>query len=571
MEMNGAPDDPRPIIVVVDDDEASRGRLERSLSGRYGRDYRLIAESSPSAGFERLRSLQAAGQPVALIIADQWMPEETGAAFLGRTRDLHPTAQRLLVATWADFSVRDQVVQASVLGAIDHYAAHPLNDADEQFHTAVTEVLARWARENGRWGEALRVVGDPWDEYALGLRDAFRRFGLPFGFHDAGSSDGRGLLEQAGVDGPLPVVILASGQALARPSPADVAAALGATATPIDRRFDVVVLGAGPAGLAAAVYAASEGLGVLVVEPMNLGGQASSSPMLRNYLGFPAGVGGADLAARAYQQAWTFGADFLIGRTATSIRPEGDDRIVSLDDGSELHGGTIVIATGMSYRRVGIESLEGLVGRGVFYGSGASEARAMAGEPVFVVGGANSAGEAAIHLSRHAGRVTVLVRGASITEGMSDYLVRELEAIPNIDVRVNTEIGEAHGDNRLRGISLRSNTTDTIEDVPATGVFILIGAAPRTDWLPPEIARDERGFVLTGIGRPASERDPDARPHDGDPSSLATTMPGVFAAGDVRHGSIKRIAAAVGEGSTAIRHVHEYRSAQARSIAARPA
>jgi thioredoxin reductase (NADPH) len=317
--------DDRPVIVAVDNEDPSRERLERTLSGRYGRDYRVLAEASASNAFELLRSMRDAEAPVALIIADQWMPEEMGSAFLARTRDLYPAAQRLLVTNWGDFSANEPIVQASVLGEIDYVTWHPLTEADEQFHAAVTEVLARWAKEHGRWGEAIKVVGERWDEHAQFLRDALARWSLPFGFHDADSPDGRTLLEQAGVSGPLPVVILASGRALARPSPADIAGALGATTTPIDRVLDVVVLGAGPAGLAAAVYASSEGLSVLAVEPISIGGQASSSPMLRNYLGFPAGVSGADLAARAYQQAWTFGADFLIGRTAEGIRAQGRD------------------------------------------------------------------------------------------------------------------------------------------------------------------------------------------------------------------------------------------------------
>jgi thioredoxin reductase (NADPH) len=560
--MNEMTRDNRAAIVAVDDDPASRERLARSLSGRYGRDYRVIAEGSASAAFKLLQSLRDAGAAVALIVADQWMPEETGASFLARTRDVHPAAQRLLVAEWADFTANEPIVQASVLGQIDSFATHPLLDADEQFHSTVTDMLARWAREQGRWGEAIKVVGDRWDEHAQGLRDAFTRWGLPFGFHDAESPDGQTLLEAAGMRAPLPVVILASGRALGRPSPSDVATALGATTTPVESVLDVIVLGAGPAGLAAAVYAASEGLSALAVEPLSLGGQASSSPMLRNYLGFPAGVSGSDLAARAYRQAWTFGADFLIGRTATGIRANGDERLVALDDGTELRARTIVIATGVSYRRMPVASVEALVGRGVFYGSGMSEARAMAGEPVFIVGGANSAGEAAIHLARHAGRVTVLVRGASIAEMMSDYLVRELEAISNIEVRSSTEVVDATGDQRLRTLRLRNNATGATEEVPATAVFILIGAAPKTDWLPSDIARDERGFVLTGDDRPGLH---------GDSWSLATTMPGVFAAGDARHGSVKRIAAAVGEGSTAIRQVHEYREAQARLVAGRRA
>jgi thioredoxin reductase (NADPH) len=552
----------KPAIVVVADDDGSRERLERSLSGRYGRDYRVVAKPTVSAAFELLKSLRDVGEAVALIVADQWMPEETGSRFLARTRELHPAAQRLLVAAWADFTANKSIVQASVLGEIDSYTVHPLTEADEQFHSAVTEMLARWAREQGRWGEAIKVVGERWDEHTQGLRDAFTRWGLPFGFHDADSPDGRALLEGAGMSGPLPVVILANGRALGRPFPSDIAGALGATTTPVESVLDVIVLGAGPAGLAAAVYASSEGLSVLAVEPLSLGGQASSSPMLRNYLGFPAGVSGSDLASRAYRQAWTFGADFLIGRTATAIRADENARIVSLDDGSELRARTIVIATGVSYRRMGLDSVAALAGRGVFYGSGTSEARAMAGEPVFIVGGANSAGEAAIHLARYADRVTVLVRGPSIADMMSDYLVQELDAIGNIEIRSSTEVVEAVGDQQLRGLLLRNNANGETEEVPATAVFILIGAAPKTDWLPPEIARDERGFVLTGDDRPGIH---------GDSWSLATTMPGVFAAGDARHGSVKRIAAAVGEGSTAIRQVHEYREAQAKQIAARHA
>jgi thioredoxin reductase (NADPH) len=559
--MKGVSVDSQPAIVVVDDESGSRERLELTLSGRYGRDYRVLAEASASKALELLRSLRDADAAVSLIIADQWMPDETGSAFLARTREFYPTAQRLLVAAWGDFSATEPIVQASVLGEIDYFTWHPLTEADEQFHAAVTEVLARWAREHGRWGEAIKVVGERWEQNAQFLRDTLARWSLPFGFHDADSPDGRALLEHVGVSGPLPVVVLASGRALARPSPADIAAALGATTTPIDEVLDVVVLGAGPAGLAAAVYASSEGLGVLVVEPVSVGGQASSSPMLRNYLGFPGGVSGADLAGRAYQQAWTFGADFLIGRSAMGIHTQGEERIVPLDDGSMIRAQAIIIATGVSYRRMGIDSVEALVGRGVFYGSGSSEARALAGERVAVVGGANSAGAAAIHLARYAKRVTLLARRASIADTMSDYLVRELESYSNLEIRTNTEIIDARGDGRLQGLVLRNNATGSTDEIPAAAVFILIGAAPNTEWLPPEIARDERQYVLTGRDCPGAF---------GDARSLETTMPGVFAVGDLRYGSVKRIAAAVGEGSTAVRQVHEYREAQARQLGERP-
>jgi thioredoxin reductase (NADPH) len=328
-----------------------------------------------------------------------------------------------------------------------------------------------------------------------------------------------------------------------------VAIALGVQASIGDERVDVAVIGAGPAGLAAAVYGASEGLSVVVVESTAIGGQASSSPMMRNYLGFPAGVTGGELTARAYQQAVTFGAKFVIGRTATALRIEGEDRIVTLDDGAELRAADVVVATGVSYRRMGIERLEALVGRGVFYGSGTSEARALAGGHVFVVGGANSAGSASIHLARHAARVTLLVRGGTLVDTMSDYLIREIDNADNVDVRLHTEIEDVRGDLRLEGLVLRDRSDGATEEVPADAAFILIGAAPHTSWLPPEILRDDHGFILTGTQRPDSS----------DALGLATTLPGVFAAGDVRLNPVKRVAAAVGDGSTAIRQVHEAR------------
>jgi thioredoxin reductase (NADPH) len=396
----------------------------------------------------------------------------------------------------------------------------------------------------------MTIVGDPWDTAAGALRDAFARLLLPFAFRDAQSPEGRALLEAAGIGGPLPVVFLADGRALVQPGQAEIAIALGIQTSVVESPVDVAVIGAGPAGLAAAVYAASEGMSVTVIESTAVGGQASSSPMMRNYLGFPAGVTGAELTARGFQQAITFGAKFVQGRTATGLRSEGDDTVVSIDDGSELRAGAVILATGVSYRRVGIERLEALVGRGVYYGSGTSEAPAVEGQQVYVVGGANSAGSAAMHLGRHADRVTILVRGGSIADTMSDYLIREIDNAANVEVRLNTEIVDVRGDVRLEGLVLRDRTTGATEEVDAAAAFILIGAAPHTAWLPDAVARDEHGFILTGVQRPD--------PADG--LGLATTMPGVFAAGDVRLNPVKRVAAAVGDGSTAIRQVLEYRS-----------
>jgi thioredoxin reductase (NADPH) len=556
-------DDPLPVILVVDDDTAARAALLEAVDRRYGHDYDVTAERSAAEARDRLQELRDEGRPVAMIVADHHMPGETGARLLAASRRLHPTAQRLLLTDWADFSTVDDTVQALTMGEIDTWVARPFGPADEEFHSVLTAALARWTHEADRAGVALTIVGEPWDASTGVLRDAFARLLLPFRFRDVASAEGRALLDAAGVQGPLPVVVLADGRGIAQASQADVAMALGVQGSVGDERVDVAVIGAGPAGLAAAVYGASEGLSVTVIESTAIGGQASSSPMMRNYLGFPAGVTGAELTARAYQQAVTFGVKFVFGRTAAALRIEAEDRIVALDDGSELHAADVIVATGVSYRRMGIERLEALVGRGVFYGSGTSEARALEGGHVYVVGGANSAGSAAIHLARHAARVTILVRGGTLVDTMSDYLIREIDNADNVDVRLHTEITDVRGDLRLEALLLRDRSSGTSEEVRADAVFILIGAAPHTSWLPPEILRDDHGFILTGVQRPD--------PADG--LGLATTMPGVFAAGDVRFNPVKRVAAAVGDGSTAIRQVHEARAQRRRSAgdAVRPA
>jgi thioredoxin reductase (NADPH) len=550
-----ASNQPLPVILLVDDADESRAILLDAVDHRYGHDYDVTAEPSAADAMRRLEDLRGDGRPVAMIVADHWMPGETGASLLARSRRLHPTAQRLLLTDWGDFTAVDATVQSIILGEIETWVARPFGHADEEFHTVITTALARWTHESDRAGVALTIVGDPWDSAAGVLRDAFARLLLPFAFRDAATPEGRALLQEAGIDGPLPVVILADGRVLVQPGQSDVAAALGMQEKVGEGRVDVAVIGGGPAGLAAAVYGASEGLTVTVIESTAIGGQASSSPMMRNYLGFPAGVTGGELTARALQQAITFGAKFVFGRTATALRADGEDLLVTIDDGSELRAGAIVVATGVSYRRMGIERLEALVGRGIFYGSGTSEARGVEGERVYVVGGANSAGSAAMHLARHAAHVTVLVRGGSLVDTMSDYLVRELDNADNVDVRLNTEIVDVVGDFRLEGLVLRDRTTGAIEEVPAAAAFILIGAAPHTAWLPAEVARDDHGFILTGEQRPDSS----------DGLSLATTMPGVFAAGDARLNPVKRVAAAVGDGSTAIRQVHEYRSQRQRA------
>ena len=542
----------RPTILVVEDDRSARDVLEDCLNRRYGTDYDVLSLPGPVAAFGELLRLRDKAADVALIVAGQWMTPETGTAFLARTRDVYPTARRLLVTAWSDLSAMEPVARASTLGEIDHYATMPWNDTDEQFLALTGEILAEWAREHGRYASGITIVAERWDAEAQSLADVLERWGgAPVGFLEAETPEGLRIVTAHGMDGQLPVTILPDGRALAHPSVAEVAEAFGANAEPLSTPVDIAIVGSGPAGLSAALNAASEGLRVLLVEPSI--GQASSSPMIRNYLGFPEGVSGAELVRRAWRQAWMFGVQARMGRGARGIRADGDERIVVLDDGSEARARAIVLATGASYRRIGIPSVEGLVGRGVFYGSGATEARAMAGEPVALVGGGNSAAQSAIHLARYASNVTVLVRGPSLAGSVSEYLLEQLNDLPNVEVRLSSEIVEARDHQRLRSLVIRDTAAGTIDERDATGLFLLIGAEPQTEWLPAEIARDERGFVLTG------EDVPSADGHTRLP--LETTMAGVFAAGDVRHGSIKRVAAAVGEGAAASQQVQRYRSA----------
>ncbi len=542
----------RPTILVVEDDRSARDVLEECLNRRYGTDYDVMSLPGPVAAFNELLRLRDKAADVALIVAGQWMKPETGTAFLARTRDAFPTARRLVVTRWSDLSALPTIARAATLGEIDHQASLPWNETDEQFLALVGDILADWAREHGRFTSGITIVSERSDVQGQALADVLERWGgARVGFVVAETAEGLRLVAGLDPGDRMPVAVLPDGRILARPSLSEVAEAFGANAEPLSTPFDVAILGSGPAGLSAAVNLGSEGLRVLLVEPSI--GQAGSSPMIRNFLGFPSGLSGAELLRRAWQQAWMFGVQARIGRGANGIRADGDERIVLLDDGSEARARAIVLAMGASYRRIGIPSVEGLVGRGVFYGSGATEARAMAGEPVAVVGGGNSAAQSAIHLARYARTVTVIVRGHSLAGTVSEYLLEQLNDLPNVEVRLSSEIAEARDHRRLRSLVIRDNAAGTIDERDATGLFLLIGAEPQTAWLPSAIARDERGFVLTGDDVPSADG------HTRLP--FETTMPGVFAAGDVRHDSMKRVAAAVGEGAAASQQVQRYRSA----------
>jgi thioredoxin reductase (NADPH) len=552
----------RPVLLAVDDDSEALGKIERELRGRYGAHYSVVCEGSAAAGIERLREFEAAGEKVAVVLADQWMPETSGVEFLTRVREVYPTAKRALLVGWGDRAASKPIVQAMSLGRIDYYVNKPWGTPDERFHRVMAEFLYDWAKDRLPKFEAVRVVGEQWSPRSHELRDLLARNGVLHTFHPSDSEEARELLTRLGHGTEsLPVVILFDGQVLVDPSNGEIADACGVNPdldTGEPASFDLVILGAGPAGLAAAVYGASEGLDTLISEGQAIGGQAGSSSLIRNYLGFPQGIGGAELASRAAEQAWLFGGTFVFMYHATGIRRDDDGLLVSFSCGNEVRARAVIVATGASYRRLNVPNLEPLHGSGVFYGAAVSEARAMEGEKVYVVGAGNSAGQAAMHLSKYAAQVTLLVRGSSLAASMSRYLINEIEAASNIEVLTNTRVADGGGQGRLEYLVLEDALSGQEEIVPAAGLFVLIGAKPHTGWLPEGIERDDEGFIFTGRDLPRYGR-PRHGWHLGRlPLPLETSMPGVFAVGDARYGSVKRVASAVGEGSIAIQTVHEY-------------
>jgi thioredoxin reductase (NADPH) len=552
----------RPALVVVYEVRGVLAALEQALQSRFGADYQILAAASPTAALDTLGRLRQAGEQVALVLADQWLAGMTGVEFLCQAHELHPTAKRVLFITYGDATGGTAGLQAMALGQIDHYLNAPWGPPELQLYPAITEALSQWARSTGSLGpppELVRIVGPRWSPRSHELRDLLARNSISHGFYDADSEDGRRLLVQAGLQAAaLPVLLLFDGRVLVDPPTDRLAQALGVKTQPTLGRYDVAVVGAGPAGLAAATYAASEGLGTLLLEREAVGGQAGTTSLIRNYLGFPRGISGTELASRATEQAVVFGAELVYAQPATRLQPAGTDRVLTLADGSRAVSRTVVIATGVSYRRLPIPGLEALLGAGVFYGAAVTEAKAMAGQRVAVVGGANSAGQAAVHLARHAEQVTLLVRGDSLAEGMSAYLLQELQRAGNVTVRLRTEVTQVHGAGRLEALTIRDKGTETTETLPAAALFILIGAEPHTDWLATTVERDNRGFLLTGRELLRDGRPLPAWPLDRPPLLLETSLPGVFVAGDVRHGSVKRVASAVGEGATAIQLVHTY-------------
>ncbi len=542
-------------IVALDEDSGALREVERELCDRYARHYRIMCTTSVQEARAALGELAAAGEDVALVLAGERLSGMKGSDLLDEVRHLHPHAMRVLLIEWGAWGERatgEAIFDAIAHGRIDHYLIRPSASPDELFHHAISGLLLDWAEARRTSPHTVYLVAESWSGRAHELRNLLGRCALPHSFCLADSSDGRARVAGAGKGARLPIVVFPDGTVLADPTNAELAKAAGSSVNPEQMDFDLVIVGAGPAGLSAAVYGASEGFATLVVDEGGIGGQATSSSSIRNYLGFPRGVSGRRLAQNAYQQAWVFGARFAFMQRVTDLERVDDRLFVTLSDGERIHGRAVLLACGASYRRLGVPALEALNGAGVFYGGPAAEAQAMAGREVYVLGGANSAGQAALYLARYARQVTLVVRARSLHAGMSRYLAREIEAAPNLVVRLGTDITGGGGDGWIEHVVLRDRARETEHAVAADGLFVMIGARPNTGWLPSEIARDPRGFVLTGADLGVEHR----WPLDRRPLLLETSMPGVLAAGDLRHGSVKRIASAVGEGSVAIQLLH---------------
>ncbi|MGY1780650.1 FAD-dependent oxidoreductase [Geodermatophilus sp. SYSU D01036] len=543
-----------PLLVAVDDDPALLADVHRELHNRHSVDYRISCLTSAREARATLQACAAAGEDIALVLAAERLEGASGTDLLAEVPALFPDAVRGLLIGWGhlgDPATGDAVFEAIARGRMDQYLVRPAPPPDEQFHQAVSSFLLAWAEEQRRAPHTIDVVGETWSGRAYELREVLGRCAMPHRFCLAGSEEGRALLAGAG-GGRLPLLVMPTGRVMEDPTDADIARASGTTIDPSGDRYDLVIVGCGPAGLSAGVYGASEGLRTVVVDSGSIGGQATSSSSIRNYLGFPRGLTGADLARRAYQQAWVFGARFGFMQEVAHLARGPDGIVVSLRTGGLVVARAVVLATGATYRRLGVESLEALHGAGVFYGAVASEAPLVAGEDVYIVGGANSAGQAALHLARYARRVTLVIRAATLGAGMSHYLAHQVEQTPNVEVRTGTEVVDGGGEGWLERLVLRDRASGERVTVGAHALFLMIGARPHTGWLPTTIERDDAGFIRTGADLSDDARRATGRP----PLPLETSLPGVLAAGDVRSGSVKRVASAVGEGSIAIQQVH---------------
>ncbi|MFF2200209.1 FAD-dependent oxidoreductase [Streptomyces sp. NPDC058145] len=554
--MAQAADAARTVILTVDDDPGVSRAVARDLRRRYGESYRIVRAESGESALEALRELKLRGDLVAVILADYRMPQMNGIDFLEQALDVYPGARRVLLTAYADTSA---AIDAINVVDLDHYLLKPWDPPEEKLYPVLDDLLQAWRTSAYKPVPSTKVVGHRWSARSSDVREFLARNQVPYRWYSVEEPEGRRLLTAAGQDGQrLPLVVTPDGTALVEPEAPELAARVGLATTPTADFYDLVVIGGGPAGLGAAVYGASEGLRTVLVERSATGGQAGQSSRIENYLGFPDGVSGAQLTDRARRQAAKFGAEILTTREVTRLEINGAARVVRFADGSAIAAHSVILATGVQYRQLRAEGCTDLTGCGVFYGSALTEASSCQGHDVYIVGGANSAGQAAMYLSRFAKSVTLLVRGSDLSASMSHYLIQQIGEAPNISVRGHTVVDAAHGSGRLEQLTLRHMSSGETERVDAQWMFVFIGAAPLTDWLGGTVLRDERGFILAGPDLTADGRPPAGWELDRPPYHLETSVPGVFVAGDARAESAKRVASAVGEGAMAVMLVHRY-------------
>lgn len=547
----------KPIILTVDDELEVSNAIERDLRSQFGRNYKIIRTNSGREALETIRQLKKRNDPIALFLTDQRMPEMEGTEFLEEAAKIYPTARKVLLTAYADTNAA--ITAINKIG-LDHYLMKPWDPPEEKLYPVLTDLLQSWHISNPSPFEGIRVVGMPWDPASFHVKDFLARNNIPYQWFDIEANpESKNLLDmQEDLNASLPSLLFPDGTTLKKPEIREIAEKAGLQTIASGDLYDLIIIGAGPAGLAAAVYSASEGLKTLVVEEQAPGGQAGMSSRIENYLGFPVGLSGSELTHRAVTQARRFGVEILTPQKAVEIKANGPSKKVVLQDGSELLGRSILIATGVSYRTLKAKGLENFTGAGVYYGASMSEGPAVKDKDIIIVGGANSAGQAAMYFSRFAKTVTIIIRSDSISKSMSHYLVDQIEATSNIKIRVKTEIIEAIGSNKLESIKLRDRQQNIEETLDLNMVFIFIGAFPHTDWLGENIARDSNGFILCGSHIQAHEKFRNISIGERTPYLLETSIPGIFAAGDVRHGSVKRVASSVGEGSMAVMFVHQY-------------
>ena len=549
----------KPVILTVDDDPQVLRAVERDLRRKYAREYRVLRADSGESALDTLGKLKLRGDPVALFLVDQRMPRMTGVEFLEKAVELFPEAKRDLLTAYAD---TDAAIRAINEVGLDYYLQKPWDPPEEHLYPILDDQLEEWISGFRPPFEGLRVVGNRWSSDSHRLRDFLARNRVSYRWLDVeGSDEARRILEQLDYGAPkLPVIVFEDGSHIEAPDNREVAAKIGLKTRAERPFYDLIIVGAGPAGLAAAVYGASEGLRTVLIEREVPGGQAGTSSKIENYLGFHSGIAGGELSRRAVAQAKRFGVEILTPQEVRSVRVEDRYRVVTLADGTELSGDVLLIATGVSYRKLDVPGVERLTGAGVYYGAAITEALSCRDDDVYVIGGANSAGQAAMYLSQYARSVTLLVRSDSLERSMSRYLIDELEARDNIHVRLNSGVARVNGEQNLDTVTIRETTSGNEDTVPAAGLFIFIGALPGTDWLDGIVKRDERGFILSGPDLMQDGKRPQGWRLDRDPYLLETNVPGMFVAGDVRHGSVKRVASGVGEGSIAVQFIHHYLS-----------